>query len=248
MAPADLLLALNADVLWNIVSFLDAPDARELSRTNRIFHIVAKHQALTSVTLHSLASVIKFCRYFLGDMSHRLPALHALEVLEGQQEKTGHISEDERREAAQLLADVLDGARKLVLTGAETWFTHEDRIVDAIGSMTHLHEVDFRGLGGKTSYLIQHLRSTPYKLTLAQDEMSFSREARDQAFAFKDEFTMPSVQHFVTLGYAFHLPIRELSQTFVELTWEASSATAETSPRRRCTGVPLNTCLVHYPP
>lgn len=88
--------------------------------------------------------------------------------------------------------------RKLVLTDAEAWLKHE---------ILHLHDVNLRDLGGKTLHLVQHLQSNPHKLTLGRTETSPFQiiDDADKAFTFEDDFTMPSVQHFITLGYAFHL-------------------------------------------
>ncbi|EPS97603.1 hypothetical protein FOMPIDRAFT_1052175 [Fomitopsis schrenkii] len=142
-------------------------------------------------------------------MFHRLSAIHTLEIVDGfrQRMEMGFVHVEVCREAAQLLADVLEGTtnlRRLVLNNAETWLADMGRIAGAIGSMLHLREVDLRGLGANTSGLIQGLHSRPYKLTLGE-ELAPSLWKVQHSFAFDNAFRMPSILHFVTLGYAFHV-------------------------------------------
>ncbi|KZT73432.1 hypothetical protein DAEQUDRAFT_722046 [Daedalea quercina L-15889] len=199
------LLSLNEDALATVVSHLDASDAHQFSLTARAVHVLAKHQALTSVTLYHSVNTTAFCRYILTSMPHRLFALRTLEIhsVDGRT-----IPEEDFRTAAVLLADTLEGAKnlqRLVLANAERWTAHSDhRVVLAVSSMHHLREIELRGLGKTTSVLIQGLQSKPYKLVLG-----YEYNKVPPFLGLKEGFAMPSVEHLVTEGeiYYGHIPV-----------------------------------------
>ena len=74
------LLALNDDVLTNIVSFLGCRDALSLSATSRHIHDIAKRRVHTTVELRYPAQTPLFCAYMLADVPNRAQRLQSLTV------------------------------------------------------------------------------------------------------------------------------------------------------------------------
>ncbi|KZT73404.1 hypothetical protein DAEQUDRAFT_808494 [Daedalea quercina L-15889] len=168
------MLTLNEDVLITLVSYLDSQSARQLSYTARSIHLIAKHRALQSVTLHSIERTTKFCTYMLGDMPHRLPALHELKVhciVLSAHELVTHTTDDTEESyaaAATLLSELLRRAknlRVLVMDSAQAWMAYEPQMVDAMASIQTLQEIDLALVGSYTSEFINKMRSAPRKLT-----------------------------------------------------------------------------------
>ncbi|KAH9926440.1 uncharacterized protein B0H18DRAFT_1006119 [Fomitopsis serialis] len=202
------LQSLNEDALVSIVSYLDASDARQLSLTaHGAVHVVAKHQALTSVAVHSIANTTRFCIYILTDMPHRLPALHALEV-DTRWIMDGPVTEEERLAVASLLANVLERAnnlRRLALTGTEAWILDNRRITDAVSSMRFLSEISFEGLGRCTLNMIHFLAEVWVR---PDGESALDLRVRH-------DFTLPSVTQLVLKGHISDLiPAPIYTRTF----------------------------------
>jgi len=63
---------LNEDVISIIVSTLSTRDALSLSATARRVHLVAKHQALSSIAMSSPRQIARICKYLLTDVEGRL--------------------------------------------------------------------------------------------------------------------------------------------------------------------------------
>lgn len=211
------LQSLNEDALVSIVSYLDASDARQLSLTaHGAVHVVAKHQALTSVAVHSIANTTRFCIYILTDMPHRLPALHALEV-DTRWIMDGPVTEEERLAVASLLANVLERAnnlRRLALTGTEAWILDNRRITDAVSSMRFLSEISFEGLGRCTLNMIRDLLSAPSKICLAEVWVRPDGESALD-LRVRHDFTLPSVTQLVLKGHISDLiPAPIYTRTF----------------------------------
>lgn len=73
-------LDLNDDVLAMIVSDFTTKDCLQLSLVARRVHLLAKRQALSSVTMGSVQAVKRICRYMLEDVVGRLQWIRRLSV------------------------------------------------------------------------------------------------------------------------------------------------------------------------
>lgn len=191
------LLALNEDVLITLVSYLDPPTARLLSYTARRIHLVAKHRALQSITLHTVKTTITYCAYMLHVMPHRISALHELRlqclVLSAYELGTHDTDDTEESyiEAAVLLTDLLRHAaslRVLVMTSAQAWMVYEPRMVDALASIETLQEIELELVGSHTSDFINKMRSAPRKLTFRRTKRGRGRLQLDP------QLRLPSVE------------------------------------------------------
>lgn len=191
------LLALNEDVLITLVSYLDPPTARLLSYTARGIHLIAKHQALQTVTLHTVNNTIKFCAYMLSSMPHRIPALHELRLhclILSAYEIGTHLTDDTEEsytEAALLLTDLIQqatGLRLLIMESAQAWMVYEPRLVDALASIDTLQEIDLELVGSYISDFVNKMRSTPRKMTFRRTKRGRGRLQLDP------QLRLPSVE------------------------------------------------------
>ncbi|KAH9926479.1 uncharacterized protein B0H18DRAFT_344040 [Fomitopsis serialis] len=175
------ILDLNEDTLSMIISYLSSRDARQLSLVSRGLHLLAKHQALTSVSLYSVEKALKFSIYMLKDMRHRLPMLRELQlkfvILSEEEllhaEYSGRYLSDSAitADAVARLADLLEQAswlKSLALDGAEVWLTYAPRISEALCRMLHLSVIDMDMLYTAVPKFLRGLQSAPRTMILHQ--------------------------------------------------------------------------------
>lgn len=207
-------LQLNEDALLSIVEYLDCYDAIHLSEVASAVHVVAKHQALTSVDIHSRIALVKFCRYMLGPMNHRIPHLVSikamlLEASSGPQSIVSrplwgrHFRQVEKYVAAgSIFADLLEQATNLrvfMLRPAETWMSYEPRIASTLTCLRRLEDIQLLDIGPMVALVLNKMQSQPIKLVIVEGPSTNPR-LRQTQFPLDQDLCFPSLHHLTAWG------------------------------------------------
>ncbi|KAF9806652.1 hypothetical protein IEO21_08607 [Rhodonia placenta] len=171
-------LDLNDDVLTMIVSDFTTKDSLQLSLVARRIHLLAKHQALSSVTMKSMQAVMRICTYMLGDVIGRLQWIRRLSVsvglpYQGSGIFTQHDYPQKLEEALTALGLLTSlfkhasGLRHLHIAPLEDLLVFHPPLLDAIYAHANLAELELLQCDGcETIKLLDGLRSQPQSLML----------------------------------------------------------------------------------
>lgn len=205
------LLQLNEDALLSIVEYLDCYDALRLSEVARPVHVVAKHQALKSVEIHSHLALVNFCRHMLGPMSHRIPHLVTIKARIRAVSSEPPLSArwrrhfrrvDEFHEAGSIFADLLERAtnlRMFLLSHAEVWMEYEPRIASALTCLRHLEDLQLADIGPMVALVLNKMQSQPDNLAIVEGPSTNPRLMQSQ-FPLEQDLCFPSVHHLTVWG------------------------------------------------
>ncbi|KAH9832549.1 uncharacterized protein C8Q71DRAFT_860937 [Rhodofomes roseus] len=163
-----ILLALNDDVLTNIVFFLSCRDALSLSATARHIHYIAKRRVHTSAELHFPMQTPRFCAYMLDDVLDRAQRLQTLTVTsKALSVDGGAFSADSS--SADALADLLEqttNLRTLSLGCASALMKLDERIWPAIADLRTLEDLTLDDMTTESTRLLPTLKGQPHRLRM----------------------------------------------------------------------------------
>ncbi|EED79516.1 predicted protein [Postia placenta Mad-698-R] len=171
-------LDLNDDVLTTIVSDFTTKDSLQLSLVARRVHLLAKHQALSSVTMKSMQAVMRICTYMLDDVVGRLQWIRRLSVsvglpYQGSGIFTQHNYPQKLEEALRALGLLTSlfkhasGLRHLHISPLEDLLVFYPPLLDAIYAHTNLAELELLQCDGcEALKLLDELLSQPRNLML----------------------------------------------------------------------------------
>jgi len=160
---------LNEDVLAIIASTLSTRDALSLSATARGVHLVAKHQALSSISMSNERQTARICEYLLADVEGRLRWLRNLTIW------AHYYTRD--RASVNYLAAILSQAhnlKTLSLSPVEEPVKNEPRVGTALAALIGLREVNLSFVELKSLDVIRNMRSDLRKVCVEHYEASAS--------------------------------------------------------------------------
>ncbi|KAH9930210.1 uncharacterized protein B0H18DRAFT_142853 [Fomitopsis serialis] len=162
------LLALNDDVLTNIVFFLGCRDALSLSATARHIHPIAKRRVHTAVELHFPMQTPRFSAHMLADVHNRAQRLQCLMVTsKALSVDGGAFSADSS--SADALADLLEqttNLRALSLGCASALMKLDERIWPAIANLLTLEDLTLDDMTTDSTRLLPSLKGQPSRLRM----------------------------------------------------------------------------------
>ncbi|EED82714.1 predicted protein [Postia placenta Mad-698-R] len=182
-------LDLNDDVLAMIVSDFTTKDCLQLSLVARRVHLLAKRQALSSVTMGSVQAVKRVCRYMLEDVVGRLQWIRRLSVSALIPDQGSGRSSDflrrvwPRKEpiAMGLLVSLLkqaNGLQYLHVGYVDNNLEFDHALLDAMCALPNLVELELLGGGGsETLKLLDGIGSRPRSLMLEVQSNNADRDA-----------------------------------------------------------------------
>ncbi|KAF9801702.1 hypothetical protein IEO21_10053 [Rhodonia placenta] len=164
------LLALNHDVLFEILSQTDSRSALNLSMVSRKAYDLSLPQALSDVTLsRSQNQVRSFCQFILADLQNRLPYLRQLTIECTSFGVARHIEFHKTVDfsAASDIAELLAKAKRLnrlSIACFEGLIAYEPRISIAVCGIPDLADLALHNCGHLTVAMLPSLRSRPRRL------------------------------------------------------------------------------------
>lgn len=168
LAPIMNLLALNDDVLTNIVSFLGCRDALSLSAAARPIHDIAKRRVHTTVELRFPMQTPLFCAYMLADVPNRAHRLQSLTVTSRALSVDGGAYSADST-SADALADLLEqtpNLRTLSIGCASALMKLEERIWPAIANLCTLNDLTLDDMTTDSTRLLPSLQGKPTRLRM----------------------------------------------------------------------------------
>ena len=162
------LLALNDDVLTNIVSFLGCRDALSFSATARPIHDIAKRRVHTTVELRFPMQTPLFCAYMLADVPNRAHRLQSLTVTSRALSVDGGAYSADST-SADALADLLEqtpNLRTLSIGCASALMKLEERIWPAIANLCTLNDLTLDDMTTDSTRLLPSLQGKPTRLRM----------------------------------------------------------------------------------
>lgn len=180
MRSAITLLDLDDDVLIHAVSDLSTNDALNFSLVARRVHLIAKHQALSCVTMKSIKCVSRICTYMLADVPGRLKWIRRLSVsvlpprplpLRVQSKRPDYVRNVQEATASMHLLVLLvrhaTALKYLHLKFVDQVLAFQPTLIDVLSSLTNVAELELlHACGAETFKLLDRLQCRPRGLFL----------------------------------------------------------------------------------
>ncbi|KAI0737294.1 hypothetical protein C8Q80DRAFT_1276492 [Daedaleopsis nitida] len=151
-------LALNYDILAEIVPYLSAGDALALGATSSLLHQLAIRHALFDVQLASPTQLIEFCEFVLHDSS-RLPYLRKLTLLNDINAQPGILAS--MGPLTHLLFRANDLLSLTLPQGLDYLFIENPDLSQAISKLPSIMSLSLSSFGDQVQAMLLTLRSAP---------------------------------------------------------------------------------------
>ncbi|GBE87719.1 hypothetical protein BKA93DRAFT_584407 [Sparassis latifolia] len=168
------LLSLNRDVLYIVLSYLNASSALTLSMVSREAYDISLARSLSSVYITQSQDQLRaFCMAMLMNGGVRLPFLRELTIISSAFGVARHIEFTHTVDfsASSQLVDLLEGARRLrrlSISCFEALITHEPRIAAALQALPDLVDVSLHNCGELSLTHLPQMCSQLRRLTFTQ--------------------------------------------------------------------------------